>query len=338
MAMRRALACAFVVLSIGAQDALALQTGAPRKVRTARPPDALPHPSSRWEDWSVQLVDPRSSERLAIRIWRTPEEGSGVRIVPVEERRAVFPLEFAVAPAARRSLRWNGPDGGVRLTHRRTTWTLRLSFPDASGVIRLRRARPGITAERWHLGGEAGIANDVNVSWSTPVGTSRAAGALRVRHRTLGLPDRTLDLRGWRATVEHRWGTIAGQWRAWANLTSAAVHTRGGDAWLLHGMNRRDFLTGLGARDAFWLGLLVHVTPSRITFCRPRIVRTGWAYGARGPIWIRGIRAACGGSRVRFAGPRDSETGHGGSGWFESEWRTSARPRGAAWMRFGGHD
>jgi hypothetical protein len=317
-------------LGVLAPGALALQTGAPRDVRTARPADSLPRPSSRWEDWSVQVVDPRSSERLAIRIWRTPEEGSGVRIAAVEERRAVFPVELALASAAHRSLRWSGPDVAVRLSRRGTTWTLRVSSPDVSGVIRLRRARPGITAQRWHLGGEAGFANDVNVSWSTPVGTSRAAGRLRVR-------ERTLDLRGWRATVEHRWGRFSGAWHAWANLTSAVVHTRGGGAWLLHGMNRRDFLTGLGARDAFWLGVLAHVTPSRTTFCRPRVVRTGWAYGARGPIWIRAIRAACGRTRVRFEGPRDGETGHGGSGWFESEWRTSATPRGAAWMRFGGH-
>jgi hypothetical protein len=331
MPMRRALACAVVVLALSAQDALALQPGAPRDVRTARPPDALPHPSSRWEDWSVQLVDPRSAERVVIRIWRTPEEGSGVRITAVEERRAVFPVELAVAPAARRTLRWSGADGAVGLSRRGTTWTLRVSFQSVNGLIRLRGARPGITAQRWHLGGEAGYTRDVNVSWSTPVGTSRAAGQLRVGDRTLGV-------RGWRATIEHRWGRIAGPWLAWANLTSAAVHTRGGGAWLLHGMNRRDFLTGLGARDAFWLGVLAHVTPSRTTFCRPRVARTGWAYGARGPIWIRAIHAACGGTRMRFAGPRDSLTEHGGSGWFESEWRVTARPRGAAWMRFGGHN
>lgn len=326
--MRRALVCAFAVLGLSAQPALALQPGAPRDVRTARPADANPRPGSRLEEWSIQLVDPRSAARIGVRIVRNSEEGSGVQVV-VQDRGQPLPLAFAVTPAARGRLAWTGPEGSARVTRRGDTWTLQLSSQTASGVIRLRRARPGVTARRWRLGAEAGYAKNVNVSWSAPVGTSRVTGRLRAR-------DRSLDLRGWRATLEHSWGNIDRAWQAWDHLATGVVHTRGG-AWLLQGMNRRDLLTGSGARDAFWLGLLVHVTPARTIFCRPRMVRRGWLVGLDGPVGVTTVRAGCGGRRVRFRRLADTSAGREGSGWVEDESRAAAAPRGAAWLRYAGH-
>ncbi len=330
MPMRRAVACSFVLLGLAAEPALALQPGAPRDLRVARPSDALPRPSARFEEWSVQYVDPRSLARAAFRVVRSPEGGSEAQLV-VHDREPVLQVAFPVAPAGRGRLAWSGPEGSARVVRRRDIWTVRLAFETASGVIRLRRARPGVTARRWRLGAEAGYAKQVSLSWSTPIVTSRVAGRIRAG-------DRSLRLRGWRASLEHRWGRFADDWRAWDHLSTAAVHTRGDSAWILHGMNRRDFVTGVGARDAFWLGVLVHATASRTTFCRPRIVRRGWVLGFSGPLRHERIRAACAGRHVRFRWrPAAHSAIRAGQAWFEDEARAVASPPGAAWMRYAGH-
>jgi hypothetical protein len=107
---------------------------------------------------------------------------------------------------------------------------------------------------------------------------------------------------------------------------------------MLEGLNRRDLLTGAGARDAFWLGLLVHATPARTTFCRPRVVRRGWLVSLEGPLAVTSIRASCGGHRVRFH--RTPETLILGNefGQLGEDSRATARPRGAAWIRYAGHN
>ena len=70
---------------------------------------------------------------------------------------------------------------------------------------------------------------------------------------------------------------------------------------MLLGLNRRDFLTGAGARDAFWLGLLVRTTARGTSFCRPRIVRRRWLVSIEGPLAVESVSASCGSRRrVRF--------------------------------------
>jgi hypothetical protein len=171
----------------------------------------------------------------------------------------------------------------------------------------------------------------VTLSWSTPVATSRATGTVRIG-------DRTVELRGWRGSLEHRWGTISRQWRAWDHLGAALVHARAGSAWMLQGLNRRDLLTGAGARDAFWLGLLVHVTPARTTFCRPRIVRRRWLVSLDGPLAVTSIRASCAGHRVRFRRLSGDIVLGSEFGELGEDARASSRPRGPAWIRYAGHD
>jgi hypothetical protein len=143
--------------------------------------------------------------------------------------------------------------------------------------------------------------------------------------------------RGWRGSLEHRWGTSSPLWCAWDHAGTALVHTRRESAWMLLGVNRRDFPTGAGVRDAFWLGLLVHTTARRTTFCRPGIVRRGRVDSLDGPLAVRRISAACGGHRVRFRWiPSTSLPGYS-FGRIGDESRAAARPRGPAWIRYAGH-
>jgi len=312
--MRRTAALTVALAALMAQPALALAPGAPRKVRTARPDDAQPRHGALMEDWMLHLVDPRSRAHLALRVFRSPDEGSGARLDVLTGGRGLSATDIPFSP---------------RITHRGRSWTVRFSSPSSSGEIRLGRSRPGVTAGQWQLGREAGYAEHVTLSWSTPVATSRVSGRVRIG-------DRSLRLRGWRGSLEHRWGTISILWRAWDHAGTALVHARGGSAWMLQGINRRDFLTGAGARDAFWLGLLVHATPRRTTFCRPRIVRRGWLVSLDGPVAVRTITASCGRRRVRFRRIPDASVPGNSFGRLGDESRASARPRGPAWIRYAG--
>lgn len=314
--MRRGFACALVLCAFAADPTMALQPGAPRHVRTARPADAAPRGGALMEDWTVELVDPRSRAQIALRVFRSPDEGMGARLDLNHGGRTLSTDDIAYRPAISRGPR---------------AWTIRFSSPTSEAEVRLGRPRPGVTAQRWRLGREAGFADHVTLNWSTLVATSRAAGSVQIG-------DKTVNFRGWRGSLEHRWGTFSHLWQAWDHLGAGLVHTRGGSAWMLHGLNRGDLLTGPGARDAFWLGLLVHVTPARTTFCRPRIVRRNWSVGLDGPLAVGSFRASCGGHRVRFRRlPGDIVLGNE-FGELSEDARASARPRGAAWLRYGGHD
>ena len=313
--MLRAATLAVVVTAVAAQPALALAPGAPRHVRTARPADVQPRPGAAAEDWTVELVDRRSNAYAALRIFRDPNQGRGVRLELARGGDGYVADDIAFAPAISRSDR---------------RWTIRFSSPSSDGEIVLARPRPGVTAGRWHLGREAGFAERVTMSWSTPVATARVSGHLRIGTQRV-------ELRGWRGSVEHRWGTFARDWRAWDHASTGLAHTRGGSAWMLLGLNRRDFLTGAGARDAFWLGLLVHATPSGTTFCRPRIVRRGWLASIDGPAAVAIISARCRDRRVRFSLLKGTSLPGNSFGGLGDESRARARPAGAAWIRYAGH-
>jgi hypothetical protein len=315
--MRRALIAALVVAAATVDSAAALQPGAPRHVRTARAGDATPRAHALMEDWTISLVDPRSHAQVAVRLFRSPDEGNGTRVELNHGGRSLSTDDFTARPP---------------LTHRGRTWRLRFSSPTSSGEIRLRRSRPGVTAQRWQLGREAGFAKHVTLSWATVVATSTASESVRIG-------DKTVNVDGWRGSLEHRWGTFSRDWRAWEHLSAGLIHTRGGSAWMLQGVNRRDFLTGAGARDGFWLGLLVHTTPSRTTFCRPRIVRRGWLpAGIDGPGAVTKVRASCGGHTVRFRRIPDTVILGSEFGPLSEDSRAAARPRGAAWLRYAGHE
>ena len=69
---------------------------------------------------------------------------------------------------------------------------------------------------------------------------------------------------------------------------------------MAYGLNRLDTVTGPGARDAQWLGLLARAGPNGVRVCRPRVDRRRWAllypeftrYATR-------LRFRCGGIKLR---------------------------------------
>jgi hypothetical protein len=315
MPMRRAAIAALALAAVAAAPAAALAPGTPRHVRTARSADAGARPGALSEDWTVELVDPRSKAYVALRVFRNPDEGRGARLELSRGGDGLVADDIAFAPEISRS-------GGA--------WTVRFASAGSDGEIRLRRALPGVTAHRWGLGREAGYAEHVTMSWATPVATARVSGHVRVGTRTV-------DLDGWRGSLEHRLGRYSRNLHAWDHAGTALVHTRGGSAWMLLGVNRRDFLTGAGARDAFWLGLLVRVTPGGTSFCHPRIVRRRWLVGIDGPSAVASFRASCGRRRIRFTRIKDTALPGNSFGELGDESRARARPAGAAWIRYAGH-
>ena len=314
--MRRAALAALLLAVATADTASALAPGAPRHVRTARPADEQPRAGAPAEDWTLELVDPRSKAYAALRVFRDPNDGRRARL---ELRRGKdgFTDDYIVYPPA--------------ISHSGRAWTIRFSSETSDGEIRLKGARAGVTAQRWGLGREAGFAEHVTMSWATPVATARATGHIR-------MGTQTVDIGGWRGSLEHRWGTYARSWHAWDHAGTGLVHTGGGSAWMLFGLNRRDYLTGAGARDAFWLGLLVRVTARGTSFCRPRIVRRPWLVSIDGPVAVERVTASCGGlRRVRFTRIDDTALPGSSFGEFGDESRARARPAGAAWIRYAGH-
>jgi hypothetical protein len=326
MPMRRAaaavLAASGLVIAPGA--AAQLRPGEPAHVRVARPADALPRSAARFEEWTVTLADPRSRGRITFRVVRTPDNRDAELIV--SDGRESTLAELGAHPAPRRRLAWRLQDGTASLTRRAGGWRLRVDAPLGSARVDLRRARPGVTAGRWHLGREAG-AGPLRLSWSAPVATSVVSGRVRALSRSV-------RLRRWRGSIEHRWGFFDHGWTAWDLETTAAVHGPGGSAWLLHGANRRDFLTGPGARDAFWLGVLVRVTRAGTRWCRPAMRRRSWLVGIDGPVAARRTRAACAGRTVRLRRLDETADYRGGINWQENTARAAAAPRGAAWIRY----
>jgi hypothetical protein len=315
MPMRRAAIAALVLSAAAAEPAAALDPGAPRHVRTARAADMQPRTRALAEDWLLHLVDRHSAAHAGLRLFRSPDEGRGVRLELRRGGKVYVADDITYAPTIART----GPG-----------WTIRFSSAGSDAEIRLAGAHPGVTAGTWLLGREAGFAEHVTMAWATPVATARVSGHLRVGTDTV-------DLRGWRGSLEHRWGTFSREWRAWDHAGTALVHTRGDSAWMLLGVNRRDFITGAGARDAFWLGLLVHTTPHGTSVCRPRIVRRRWFVSLEGPVAVGRIAATCGRRRVSFRLIPDTFLPGSSFGRLGDESRARAHPTGAAWIRYAGH-
>jgi hypothetical protein len=314
------------IWALAAAPALAALPGAPTHVRVARPADVLPRSGARFEEWTVQLVDPRSRASLTFRVLRSAD-GNDARLLLFDRGRAI-PVELGAYPARGRRTAWRLARGTAALVRRGRTWRLRVDDPGATVRIALRQALPGVRAERWRLGREAGQ-GALTMTWSTPVATSRASGSVRTSFGSR-------RLRGWRASIEHRWGFFGREWSAWDFETTAASHGRGRSAVILHGVDRTDFITGPGARDAFWLGLLVRATPRGTTWCRPRIKRTGWLVTIDGPAAAGRTVARCGRRRVTFRRTAESIEYRHGITWQENTARARSSPRGAAWLRSAG--
>jgi hypothetical protein len=66
-------------------------------------------------------------------------------------------------------------------------------------------------------------------------------------------------------------------------------------------------------------------------------VRRGWLTSIDGPAAVSRISASCRGRRVRFRRIADTALPGNSFGGLGDESRASARPGGAAWIRYAGH-
>jgi hypothetical protein len=128
-----------------------------------------------------------------------------------------------------------------------------------------------------------------------PIARSRARGAITVGGETIRVD-------GWRATYEHWWGRIALWWGVYDYWDTWTVHRRGA-TWVAFGLNRPDTITGAGARDAMWLGVLARATAGGTVVCRPRIHRSKWLLGGSFgiiPVAAGRLSARCARLRATF--------------------------------------
>jgi hypothetical protein len=271
--MHRAVLVA-LLLAVLAPQAAAAPQGAPRSIGTSSPADHADHPGAMHEWWSVRLVDPRSRAWLDVTVDRELDV-RGVRVIGVNAANQWVDDGFGTPDIAadRSSLDAVGPDG--RLAIRRRGARIALESTAVTGALELRNVRRGPAARGWRLGegfaiGGAGYRPVTLDGWSMPIATAKARGSLVVR----GTP---FDVRGWRASYQHGWGDMLVGDRAWEFWDQLVVHASRGVTYVAYGLNRLDTVTGPGARDAQWLGLLARVGPRGVRVCRPRVDRRKWA-------------------------------------------------------------
>jgi hypothetical protein len=269
--------------------------GAPEVVRLARAGDEHQRPRALTEWWELMALDPRTGRILRVRIARGHRVEGVEVIAPSIER--IVRLGQLPDTGRPRSVTATGAEGTTTLRRAGRGWRLAIGGPRVSGHVRLSRARPGPTGLRWRLGETTYLRprrERVSLNWSSLAATSRVTGALTVEGRKLRLD-------GWRASLEHLWGRITVEDPAWAYPSTFVVHRRGGGAVIAFGINRTDTITGPGARDAQWLGLLARVGRGGTRFCRPTVHRRRWSYtGIAWQPYARTLRARCGSMRITF--------------------------------------
>jgi hypothetical protein len=272
------------------------------ELRTARPADHAAHAGAWSEWWTLRAVHPRGRGRIEVRILREANL-AGVRVLGNDPAGPVdtgLPLTAIVA-GKRRLVGLGGGDNGVVVETRQRRLTVHVAGATVGGVLRARQPRRGPAALGWRLG--TGIRDSgpaaVTLNWTVPVATSSISGTLVVGGT------RRIELRNWRASYEHGWGGLLFRdpWNGWDQYV---VHgRRAGEAWLVHGLNRVDTVTGPGARDAQWLGALARVDRRGVRVCRPRVHRRRWRVNADFQAYPTWLRATCGG--LRFAAGDRSE-------------------------------
>jgi hypothetical protein len=278
--------------------ALGAPAGAPHELRAARASDHAARPAARTEWWRLRAVDRSSGASLELRIVRE-SNGIGGSLIAVDaqgrgQRAAIGVADLTAGP---RRLEGHSALGRVGIRWTARALTLDVAGDEAVGKVRLRRLRRGPAALGWRLGTaqrEDGPV-PVTLNWAAPVATATARGTVTLPG---GAP---LELRGWRASYEHGWGSIGLSEPTWNFWDQYVMHgRRAGSAWLLHGLNRTDTVTGPGARDGQWLGVLARVGPRGLRICRARIHRRGWQHDLDGTAWPARLRASCRGLRLRL--------------------------------------
>jgi hypothetical protein len=309
--MRRVIAAAVLALTVPAAPAWAAPQGAPTRLRAAVAADHASKPAALTEWWALRLLDPRSQGWVEIRVHRDLDPPGG-RIIGIDASGKTIDDSFGAPDLAadRSTLTASGPDGRLRFSSRGRRLTIATGA--ATGTLRLVTTARGPAAVGWRLGDAARPPDwrekPVTASWSMLVATATARGSLVLRD------GRRISLRGWRASYEHGWGDILLDDREWEHADEAIVHGRSRQAWVLFGLNRTDTITGPGARDAQWLGLLARVRGDRLTVCRPRVDRRRWlSTYPEFHLWASRTRVRCNGIDLRVRdkpGRYDEYIGH----------------------------
>jgi hypothetical protein len=293
--VRPALAAA-LLLAVTAAPAAAAPVGAPERIGIPRAADHAEHPGALSEWWTLRLVDPRSAGWVEIRAERHEGEPASVAMTAYDGSGAGFADAFNPERLAATRDRLDATWSDHSLAIRRRGRSVRFRADGARADLRLRATRPGPAAYGWRL---AAAYDPVTLNWGMPVASGVARGAVRAAD------GRRIPMDGWRASYEHAWGDIADFEPRRDFWDQVVVHDRGGVAWAAYGLNRRDTVTGPGARDAQWLGVLARVgRDGRVRTCRPRVRRSAWQVTNRAARWATRLIFACGGMRLRV---RDGE-------------------------------
>jgi hypothetical protein len=295
--VRHVLRLTAVIFATLVAAAPAAPRGAPSELRVARPTDHRAHPGALSEWWTLRAVNLRGRGTLELRVLREPGS-TGVRLLGADVGGSFMEgLGFTGIRAGARRLEGDGPMARLVVQANRGGLDIDVAGPTIAGRLRLRGARRGPAALGWRLGSVVRVGDTrgspVSLAWTVPVATSSVSGTLRLGGA------RQIELRRWRASYEHGWGALLfrdEQWDAWDQYV---VHgRRASEAWLIHGLNRADTVTGPGARDAQWLGVLARVDRSGVHVCPPRVHRRRWSTTAQFESYPGRLRAACGGRRL----------------------------------------
>ena len=274
--------------------------GAPATIRAAVASDHAAHPGSETEWWTVRLFDRGSRAWLRIEIEQDDDGSARARIVrrltPKGYLESVY-LRGTLTATRQRLLLEGHPELGApgRIE---VTVGKQLGVSASSDTMNL-AARIQSTAV-----GPAGLNFDVGtdpaggparVSWTLPIAAGRATGQATMEFGTK-------DLQGWDASYEHGWQTFEDNQnlaRGWETY----VVRRGGTTTVLAGLNRADTITGTGARDAQWIGVLARARGPRLRWCHPQIRRHRWRNAGEfthPSYYPTRIVARCGKRGVRF--------------------------------------
>jgi hypothetical protein len=282
---------AWVALVPGDASA-ALPPGAP-KLRQARVADIRAQPRADQELWELRMFDPHSTAMVFVSFRRMAGNASGFSVRGLAGEMMLTEASGGGEPTATRD--------GVTVGMNRTRLGARgaavsLQADHLDGHVSVSRTRRGPAAIDFALG--LGNKYDgpapATLNWSMPI-------AYGVAHGTVDLWDRHIDVGGWLVSYAHTWGDGIYDDTAYTHWDNWLVQ-RGGSTWIAFGLNRRDTITGPGAREAMWLGLLARVGRRTTTICRPRVERRRWIL----PIdpleksIAHRMRASCRGLRATF--------------------------------------
>lgn len=291
--------CATAVLSAPPDALAAHDRGVP--IRPSGPASAAYVPGQLTQFWRIRAVHPRRRAVIAVTLWAGPPRQFGV-VIEGGEGAAPRVGHFAMLPStdasrARGGVRLAMPGAAVsQLTRDGDGWRLLVKSPEADADIRLTRPAAGIAAGPWRLQVQSD-GRPAIVRWATPAPLARA----RVRVRT---PGGLTEFSGGQGYLDHTWGSVDLEQRAWHHWDLAQIATGPRSAVVLHGLNNSDELSGPGSIDGVFRGVLVRVSPRGTTACRPQVARRRWISSLDHWTFALRTRARCGGETTVFDAPR----------------------------------